>query len=130
MLWPGPPSRVYRLVKSGHIRMLGCVEGEAELARVLADPKFNLPGERVQQVMSDVRQNSIPLVVTSTFSVVADDPTDDVFVRLAVDGDAQYLVSGDRHLLKLVKYQKVEIVTAAEFLKRYEASLGSGEPTL
>ncbi len=107
--------------------MVSCAEGEAELARVLSYPQFKLPAERVQQVLTDIRQISLPVILTSTFSAVPEDPDDDVFLRLAVDGGAEFVVTGDRHLLKLVRFRDIEIVTASEFLRRYESSKGTGE---
>jgi putative PIN family toxin of toxin-antitoxin system len=37
--------------------------------------------------------------VTSRFKVVVEDPADDVILRTAFDGKADYVVSGDKHLL-------------------------------
>lgn len=49
---------------------------------------------------------------------INDDATDNLFINLAIDGDAGIIVSGDSHLLKLKRYEGIEIVTVSEFLKR------------
>jgi hypothetical protein len=49
-------------------------------------------------------------------NVVADDPSDDMFLVAALEGDAKYVVSGDRHLLSLGEYQGVAILSPAQFL--------------
>jgi uncharacterized protein len=45
------------------------------------------------------------------------DPKDDKILELALNGQAQYIVSGDKDLLVLNPFRAVKIVTAEEFLK-------------
>ena len=47
------------------------------------------------------------------------DPDDNKFIECAVDTKALYIVSGDKDLLDIQEYQGIEILTAAEFCKRY-----------
>ncbi|MDD7326450.1 MAG: putative toxin-antitoxin system toxin component, PIN family [Lachnospiraceae bacterium] len=47
------------------------------------------------------------------------DPDDNKFLECAVDAKAIYIVSGDKDLLTLEKYDNVEIITAREFCDRY-----------
>ena len=49
--------------------------------------------------------------------VIQEDPSDDMFLECAVSGKADCIVSGDKHLLKLVEFQG--ILKPAAFLKRY-----------
>lgn len=44
------------------------------------------------------------------------DPDDNKFIECAIDGRCLYIVSGDRDLLSLKKYNDVQIVTVAKFL--------------
>lgn len=41
-------------------------------------------------------------------------------IELGVCGDAEYIVSGDRHLLELKQYSSIEIVTARDYLEFYK----------
>ncbi len=50
-----------------------------------------------------------------SLSVIAD-PPDNRVLEAAVAGEADYIVSGDRDLLDLGKYEGIEIVTPAMFL--------------
>ena len=49
--------------------------------------------------------------------VVTRDPSDNMFLTCAVEGRADYIVSGDQDLLTVQSYQGIPIVTAAEFLR-------------
>ena len=44
------------------------------------------------------------------------DPKDDMFLALAINGDADTLVTGDKDLLVLAQYQNIRILTARAFL--------------
>jgi putative PIN family toxin of toxin-antitoxin system len=44
------------------------------------------------------------------------DPADDVYIAAAVEGLAEYIVTGDRHLLDLGDHEGIRLVTPREFL--------------
>jgi len=48
---------------------------------------------------------------------VADDPADDLVLACALEGNADFIISGDKHLLNLRNYQGIKMVTPAEFLE-------------
>lgn len=48
--------------------------------------------------------------------VISRDPSDNMFLTCAVEGRADYIVSGDQDLLTLESYEGIPIVTATEFL--------------
>ena len=54
------------------------------------------------------------------------DPTDDIFLAAALEGQADYLVSLDRHLLSQKYFQGVQIVWPRDFLKHLRRAGGKG----
>lgn len=63
--------------------------------------------------------DSLGLINPITKVSVCRDPDDNKFIECAVDSNAIYIVSGDKDLLDLGRFDNVEIVTAAEFCARY-----------
>ena len=53
--------------------------------------------------------------------VIQDDPDDNRVLECAVKGSADYIVTGDRHLLRLGSYEAIAIVTVRQFLDTAEA---------
>ena len=49
--------------------------------------------------------------------MVKDDPDDDKIVDCAATAGSDYLVTGDKAILKLGSHDRTRIVTAAEFLE-------------
>lgn len=52
----------------------------------------------------------------STLTVIKADPDDDRVLECAIAGHADYIVSGDHHLLKLSSYDAIPIVTVRYFM--------------
>ena len=58
--------------------------------------------------------------VKSRFQIIKEDPDDDAVLRTAFDGKAEYIVSGDNHLLALGEFKGIKIVNIAEMLTLLE----------
>ena len=50
------------------------------------------------------------------------DPDDNKFLGCAKDSRALYIVSGDKDLLVIEKYENIQIITAKEFCEKYLSS--------
>ena len=83
--------------------------------------------KRIQKKYAKVRENRLEFVEliieqgiweesSETLTVVSADESDNRYVECAVAGNAQYIVSGDEHLLGVGEYQGIIIVTPATFL--------------
>ncbi len=66
--------------------------------------------------MRAVRETARMVEVKTELSVVKD-AKDNPILACAVDRNADYLVTGDPHLLQLRVYEEIQIVTPDEFLK-------------
>jgi len=49
-------------------------------------------------------------------SLVPDDPDDEIYLIAAIESRAKYIISGDKHLLNIQKFEGIKIVSAREFL--------------
>jgi predicted nucleic acid-binding protein len=64
----------------------------------------------------DFQQYSEIINITNQFQVVEQDHDDDMVIECAVLGEANYIVTGDRHLLSMQSYQNIVILKARDFL--------------
>jgi putative PIN family toxin of toxin-antitoxin system len=80
--------------------------------------KFRVSFEDADQVRSRLERVSEQVSTSPTLSVVEDDPDDDRVLECAIAGRADYIVTGDRHLLNLVSYEQIPILTVREFMDR------------
>jgi predicted nucleic acid-binding protein len=47
-------------------------------------------------------------------NIVESDPEDNKFIACAVEGNADFLISGDHHLIELNKYENIQILTPTD----------------
>ena len=90
----------------------------AELAQKLR-LTFGFSENHIQAVLYEYRQVSQRVDITGELHVIADDPSDDVFIECAMAAGASLVVSGDHHLLDLGEYRDVQIISAADFVARF-----------
>jgi uncharacterized protein len=116
----GVPEQVYRLAIEGSITLATSAPLLAELGRVLTE-KFGWQDDYVRAALAqNVRIGEIVEPVERV-SIIADDPDDDRVLEAVQTAGAAAIVSGDRHLLSLGRWNEVAILSPAEFL----AGLGS-----
>ena len=90
-----------------------------EIERILR-LKIRRSLEDVVTILIAVRQNSTLISSESELLVIAEDKADNRIIECAFQGKAQYVVSGDRHLLNLKEYQGIRILSPIEFLREIE----------
>jgi uncharacterized protein len=89
----------------------------AELADVLSREKFRAKAETVNHFISILIRRATVVPLTSNLKIVLDDPDDDVVLNTAISGKVDYVVSGDKHLLKIGDYKEIQIISVNEFTK-------------
>ena len=122
----GAPAQIFDLWREGKLEIVTSQEAIDEIKRVLTYPRIRgrlrYSDEQVQQFLSLLKEDAVFLENLSVTAVVAADPDDDKFLALALASQAQYIVSGDGHLLDVGVYQGVPIVTPAAFLVGFATS--------
>jgi putative PIN family toxin of toxin-antitoxin system len=123
LLFAGVPGKLIPLWKGGRIRPLVSKQIIAEYLRVLSYPKFELSEEEINFLLC---QEILPYFEIVTVKpgrlIVKEDPSDDMFIRCALDGKAKMIISGDQHLLALKSHGKIKILTPSEFFKQFVES--------
>ncbi|MBI4152630.1 putative toxin-antitoxin system toxin component, PIN family [Candidatus Woesearchaeota archaeon] len=79
-------------------------------------PKFNFTEEQKATFISIILEIATMVEITGKVKVIVDDPDDNAILETAIVGNANCLISGDPHLLKLKEFARVKIITASEFL--------------
>lgn len=93
----------------------------AEVERALHYPrilkKYHLQEKDIQALINLIEHEAIVLPSPRRVNIIKDDPDDNQVLACALEAKAPYIVSGDKHLLKLGQYKNISIVTVREFLK-------------
>lgn len=105
----------------GDIIPLVCRENIAELIRVLGYPKFKLAQEDIESLLADIFPWTETVEMNTSYDAIGSlrDKDDAVFIRLSQATGEAFLISGDKHLLKLRgTFPELHIVSLAEFMER------------
>ncbi|GAB6273794.1 MAG: putative toxin-antitoxin system toxin component, PIN family [Peptococcaceae bacterium] len=70
----------------------------------------------IAEIIRDFRKFAILVNSGEKLEVIKEDPDDNKFLEVAEAGGAEYIVSGDEHLLKLREYRSIQILSPAAFL--------------
>lgn len=116
----GPPGKIVDLWVENRLKVVVCQALIKEYFDVLLPPKFKKLGtiiERQNLLMELLEmENSIFVFPKTRLDIIKSDPEDNRVLECAVEGEVQYIISGDDHLLALKEFQGIVIVSPAAFL--------------
>jgi putative PIN family toxin of toxin-antitoxin system len=114
------PLAAIETTRKGQTRLLVTTAILDEIERVMLRPKFTRYFQAQGITPSTFILNYAAFARHITPETVTDCPIQDakdlIFIECAVAGQADYIVSGDHHLLELKAYRNIQIVTPAQFL--------------
>ncbi len=118
----GVPAQVLDVWHRGVFTLLTSSAILAETREVFSYPrirkKYRLSQQDIDDFITQVEKAAVLTPGRLALSVVKEDPDDDMILACAVEGGADYVVSGDPHLLKMRSYEGIPIVTPRDFLTR------------
>lgn len=98
------------------VTLLSSIEIEAKFIRVLSYSKFGLTAAEILPIVNNLRKYAQFIEVKSKIEAIKEYSTDHIFLECAFDGNTDYIISGDRHLLKIGSYEGIQITGAKDFL--------------
>src|SRR6266571_7251182 len=118
LVFGGLPRRIFELVEGGYCELFYAAESQEETRRVLRD-KFGWDEDRLDRYLRTLWSLGKRVVLRHRVNAVREDPDDNRILECALAADADVIVSGDRHLLKLGAYEGITILTPRDFLKAH-----------
>ena len=114
----GKPKELFQHAIKGHIQLVISKSILKEFSQISKDPRVRkyASEDDVIAFLKIIDKVTKITKVKSQFNAVKEDPDDDMVVRTAFDGKADYIVSGDKHLLSLGAYRGIRIINVDEML--------------
>ena len=117
IVYGGNPRKVLQAAISGAVDISVSEAIIKELQDVLQRPKFGLRVQFVHNTIAELTSIAEWVVPTKHHQLVDDDPSDNLVLDCAAAAEADYLVTGDDHLLQLKKCGSVKIVNSQQFVE-------------
>lgn len=117
LFWKSAPHEIFLKILKGEVA--NCVSSEIlEEVETTLLSKFHAPKERVSSFIESIVFSGEVVRPNITVNTVTDDPTDNKIIECAIEGNADFIVTGDQHLLKLYRWEGINIVTPRIFLDK------------
>ena len=114
------PGRILDLVKQNQLELILSPAIIQEIKRILLYPKLqkhhHKTAQEIDAYFEDVLMFAWIVEGEKTVDIIKDDPADNKYLSCACEGEANYIISGDHHLLDLKAYEGIEILNAQSFL--------------
>lgn len=121
MIWGGSPASIVKAAEDGRILIPVSEEIVEEISQTLAYRRlreiYEESGVSREELVETILRIGKLIVIKTKLNVIREDSSDNKFLECAVDSDADYLVSGDEHLLRIEHYQRTHILSVRQFLK-------------
>lgn len=116
-LFGGNPEKILDLAEAAKIEILISEEILEEFTEVLQE-KFGFSSSMAELAASGIREISTLIIPIQRLSVIKEKEADNRVLECAVEGKAQYIVTGDtKHLQPLKEYRGIKILPPTQFLK-------------
>jgi putative PIN family toxin of toxin-antitoxin system len=112
--------RAFLLARTNHCELHTSVAILTETARVLRR-KFDQDEDDIKEALRQISRAAVVSRPAARLRVVEDD-ADNRILECAVDGRVDLIVTGDRHLLKLKRFEAIAILRLADFLRLFPAA--------
>ena len=118
ILFGGKPRQILEKAIRGEIRLCLSEPILEELNGVLQISKFCYSPEMVQFILTELIGIADFVNPTEALHVILEDPEDNKILECAVEAKANYIITGDLHLLKINKYLNIEVLNTGAFLEK------------
>ena len=117
----GRTGAVLQALKDKRFTLIYSTDILVEIIDVLGRDKFrskyHISPDDITALIDLIRLRG-ELVIPSQKQTVCRDPKDDIFLEAALEGEAEYIVSGDFDLLDMKSFENISMLRVAEFLAR------------
>ena len=119
----GKPAQILNMVRTGDLKLIISSEIINEIKEVFLYPQikkrnpFLQTPQQIENFLGDLLKFAEVTPGKCKVNAVSD-VSDNKFLECALEGEANFIISGDKHLKELRVYQGIEIVDPDEFLQK------------
>ena len=118
LIFPGgKPDQVIKLAQIGKVKLFISPPILLEFRKVVAN-KFKLSERKIIELVDTITSFATIVKPKKKISVIKQKEDDNRILECALEGECDYIISGDEHhILPLREYKGMKILRASEFLK-------------
>lgn len=117
-LFGGNPRKVLQLARKRAIQNFTSLDTLIEISNKFHQ-KFKFQEEDVSKILKGISRLTTIVKPKIKLTVVKTDPSDNKILACAHAANANYIITGDSHLLNLKRFKATKIITPTDFLKLF-----------
>ena len=122
IFWEGEASKILEKAEKKDVQIIISEDILSEIIKVLnRESKFQKYILDLRLSIEDLLRTILSisnLIETKIkLDVIKEDPKDNIILEAAIDGKVEYLISYDKHLLNMIEFRGIKIISPGEFLK-------------
>jgi len=114
--WDGNPKSIVERIISGLDELFISKEILDEIDNVVRRPKFNASNDQINYFLNSIEEIGNIITPQKQIKKGSRDKTDNKYIECGITAKADYIISGDVHLLEIKQYGNIKIVSAKEYL--------------
>jgi len=114
--WPGNPRKVFDRITNGFDELYIIDEILNEIVSVMLRKKFSTDVDEIKEYVKIIESYSVKLSSKIISEDVSRDKDDNKIIQCGIEGDVDYIITGDKDLLILKEHRKIKIVNPKEYL--------------
>ncbi len=116
IVFGGKPRHILESIIRGKVGLAVSESILKEVKAVLSGRKFRYPPQIVHAVLTEISSMSELVDPRVRVNKIKKDPDDNRVLECAVESRADFIVSGDMHLLELGSFKGISIMNPADFI--------------
>jgi len=117
VLFGGHAREILRLASRGVVINFISPDILLEAENVLRRSKFGLRPEQVLEITALFKDTFEIVTPSMRVRAISSDPQDNHVIEAALAARAKYIISGDKHLLELMKWDDIHLISPAQFMQ-------------
>lgn len=113
----GNEFELLKLAKEGKYELILSFDILEEFEGVISRTRFGFRKNTIEGIVNNIIELAKIVDPKEKLNVIREDPADNKIIECALVENADYIVSGDKHLLDLGEFQGIEIINAKKFLR-------------
>jgi len=114
--WVGNPRKVFDRVTNGLDELYITDEILREITSVMSEKKFDTSIEEIKEYVKIIESCSIKLSPRNNPEKISRDEDDNKILQCGLDGNVDFVITGDNDLLVIKEYEKIKIIKPKEYL--------------
>ena len=116
--WKGPEFKLMTLIFNEKLKLAISPQILNEFIHVARSKKFDFSNDDIDEYVDGLLKISKIVFPEEILKIIENDPPDNRILECAETSNSEYIITGNKHLLKLKHYKNIQIMNASEFFKK------------